>query len=195
MKRFLVIALLVILGGGGFFASWQFMRSPYWSLYQIGKAIHNHDARLFLAYVDLDRIIRSQKDELVSEFMGEDSDQKTQQTVQNLLSAFMQPIVALARDRVINAVADPDRDNLPTSWALVPMAKITVNGNYALVVLSDPEKQRRLRLGMTRHPEQGHWQVVQVDPRDAKILLREYLKNERASEQPEEQTQQSSPKS
>ncbi len=175
MRRVWLWILVGLLGAGGFVATWLFMHSPYWSLYQIGKAIHQRDARLFLAYVDLDAIIKGQKEALLDEFLPK-TDGETRSLVNRFLGGLMPQVLELAKDRVIRVVADPDRDNLPSSWALVPLARVTRNGDYALVVLSDPQSQRRLRLGMRRHPEQGHWQVVEIDPRDLRRLLDEYLK-------------------
>jgi transposase len=39
--------------------------------------------------------------------------------------------------------------------------------------------RRYLRMGMRRDPEEGHWRVVEIDPRDIKDLLGRYLKDKR----------------
>ena len=177
MKRLAPVALFVVLAAGGFWGAWYFLHSPYYSLYQIGKAIHEHKPRLFLAYVDLDRMIKDQKDDFLAQLLPEQQDAESKQTVHKIISAFLPHIQSLARDRVAGIIADKDRQNLPTSWALLPAASVTTNNDSALVVLSDPESGKRARLGMERYPEDGHWRVVQVDPRDLRKLLEDYLKN------------------
>jgi hypothetical protein len=178
MRRAWVWILLVFLAAGCFTAAWTFLRSPYWSLYQIGKAIHDHEPRLFLAYVDLDQIIQSQKDDFVDVFMPERS-QEQRANVNRILGALMGAVSPLIKDQVVRMVADRERENLPTAWALPAAAAVTTNGDAALVVLSDPKEGRRLRMGMRRDPEEGHWRVVEIDPRDIKDLLGRYLKDKR----------------
>ena len=177
MKRLAPVALFVLLAGGGFWGAWYFLHSPYYSLYQIGKSIHDHKPRLFLAYVDLDRMIRDQKDDILAELLPKDQDNESKQTVHKIVSAFLPHIQSLARDRVARIIADEKRQNLPSSWALLPAADITTNQNAALVVLSDPESDKRVRLGMERYTEDGHWRVVQVDPKDLRKLLEDYLRD------------------
>jgi hypothetical protein len=184
MKRAWFIIVLVALAGVGFWATWNFMRGPHWALYQIGKAIHNHQPRLFLAYVDVDRIARSQKDELVRVFLP-DRSKEEQENVGRIVEAFMGPITAQLKDKAARVVADPNRENLPTSWALVAASDIRRKEDYALVVLNDPQSKRRLRIGMQRHPKEGHWQVVEINPQDLKVLLTDYLdKQKQTAAQP-----------
>ena len=97
--------------------------------------------------------------------------------MQKILSAFLPHIQSLARDRVARIIADKNRQNLPASWALLPAAEISTNGDAALVVLSDPDSGKRVRLGMKRYPEDGHWRVVHIDPKDLRKLLEDHLNN------------------
>ena len=174
MKRAWFVIVLLALAGIGFWATWGFLQGPHYALYQIGKAVHNHEPRLFLAYVDIDRIAKGQKDELVRTFMPERSKEE-HQTIGRIVGAFMGPITAQLRKKAASIIADPKRDNIPTSWALVAAANVNRKDDYALVVLSDPRSGRRLRMGMQRHPKEGHWQVVELNPQDLKVLLAEYM--------------------
>ncbi len=174
MRRGLVLTLVLLLAAGAFGGTWWALNSPWYSLYQIGKAIHDRQPRLFLAYVDVGRILAGQKDELISTFMaGSSEDQR--RTVGNLVTAFLGPITEQVKDQVARTVADPERENIPSSFALLAAANVTTKDDVALVVLSDPQKGRRLRLGMRRHPEQGHWQVVEINSSDLRPLVEEYL--------------------
>jgi hypothetical protein len=179
MKRTWFVIVLVLLAGIGFWATWHFMRGPHYALYQIGKSIHDREPRLFLAYVDIERITRSQKEELVRVFLADRSEEE-QANVTRIVEAFMGPITAQLKDKAARIIADPNRENLPTSWALVAAANVIHKDDYALVVLSDPQSGRRMRMGMQRNPKEGHWQVVELDPRDLQILLNEYLDKQKA---------------
>lgn len=170
MRRLLMWMVLAFLASAAFWATYNFLESPRYSLYQIGKAIYDREPRLFLAYVDVDGIIRGQKDDLVDAFMPrEQGNQDTRAAVKGLLGAMMQPLGEQARARVAQVVADPTRDNIPHSWTLMLAASIMRNGDYALVTLNNPVDGERLRLGMRRL--EGTWKVVEVDPRDLRRLI------------------------
>jgi hypothetical protein len=83
--------------------------------------------------------------------------------------------VDIARDRIIRAVADPDRENIPSSWTILAAAKVTMNGEKALVEMHDPNSADRLRMGMQRHKQKGHWRIVEISAVDVKKLLEKYL--------------------
>lgn len=173
MRRAAWIVLLLV-ACAAFGATWWALNSPQYALYKIGSAISDHQPRLFLAYVDIQRIVAGQQDELVGRFM-KDSSEDQRRSVGNLVTAFIGPITQQIKDQVARAVADPERQNIPSGWALVAAANVTRNGDVALVVLSDPQQGRRLRLGMERHPDDGHWQVVEVNSKDLARLLEKYL--------------------
>ena len=178
VRRTGIIVALVVLVGAAFWGTWTLLNSPHYALYQIGKAIHQREPRLFLAYVDIDQILRSQKQAIIDEMIPDRSKTDGRNLAENLLSVFMGPVIDMVKDRVARLVADPKRENLPSSWALVAAAEVDWNGDYAMVVLADPEKDRRLRMGMRRDPSERLWKVVELDSADVKRLLREYLKGE-----------------
>ena len=173
-----IIVILAVLVGAAFWGTWTLLNSPHWALYQIGKAIHQRQPRLFLAYVDIDQILSSQKQAIIDELMPDPSQAEGRKWAANLFSAFMGPLSDMVKDRVARMVADPKRDNLPSSWVLVLAAKVEWNGDFAKVVLADPQEKKRLRLGMRRDPSERLWKVVELDPDDLKRLLKEYLKGE-----------------
>ncbi len=174
MRRLVLVLSLVALAGVGFLSTYMFMRSPSWSLYQIGKAIHERDSNRFLAYVDVGRILHSQKDDILDLLLPDKSKSQQRDVVRQLISAFMAPLTEQVRDRIVGVIKDPERDNLPSSWALLAVATVTSNGDSALVLLSDPGKDQRLRLGM-RRDEQGYWRVVEVNSQDLRVLAERYL--------------------
>ncbi|MFZ5585071.1 MAG: DUF2939 domain-containing protein [Thermodesulfobacteriota bacterium] len=174
MRRLLPWLFLVCLAAGGFLATQYFLKSPYWSLYQIGKAIHERDSRLFLAYVDLDKIIGGQKDAIVEMIFPAQDKREQRDVVRQVLTAFMAPITEQVRDRVARVVEDPERDNLPSSWTLLAVATVASDGDSAQVVLKDPTRDRQLRLVMKREAD-GFWRVVEINPQDLKPLVEQHL--------------------
>ncbi|MCB2187222.1 MAG: DUF2939 domain-containing protein [Deltaproteobacteria bacterium] len=162
------------LAGVAFWLTYSLLHSPRWSLYQIGKAVHDRDSRLFLAYVDIEQILRGQDEEITKLILRDRAaEDETRRTVKNLLNLFLGAIADQVRDRVAAWVDDPQRDNIPSSWTLVMGAEVDQKGDHALVVLTEPQSGDRLRVGMTRMPE-GHWLITQVDAEDAKRLIRKY---------------------
>ncbi|MFH1033115.1 MAG: DUF2939 domain-containing protein [Pseudomonadota bacterium] len=172
MRRLGLIVLLVVLAGAGFGATYVFLRGPHWALYQVGKSIHNHDPRLFLAYVDIGQILRSQKDDILDLVLPNQEQRDQRDVLRELLSAFIGPITDQVRDRLSKVIADQERENLPSSWALLAAANVTTNGDNALVVLSG--QGERLRLGMRRAGD-GYWRVVQINAQDLRRLAAKHL--------------------
>lgn len=179
MRRLLPWLLLACLAVGGFWATQYFLKSPYWSLYQIGKAIHDRDSRLFLTYVDLGKIISGQKDAIVEMIFPAQDKREQRDVVRQILTAFMAPITEQVRDRVVRVVEDKERDNLPSAWTLVVAASVASDGDSAQVVLKDPIRDRQLRLGMKREGD-GFWRVVEINAQDIKPLVEKYLLRDHA---------------
>lgn len=175
MKRSLGIILFVVLAAGAGGATYWFLNSPHYSLYQIGRGVHNRDASLVLAYVDLDAVYRSQKDEMVDLFIGGENREAARQTIKNILTVFSAQIQQQLRSQAIKWIQDPGRDNLPTAWALPAAATVARRDDYALVVLNNPIEKQRLRLAMRRTDDQP-WKVVEVNAHDLKKLIERHIK-------------------
>lgn len=171
------IAVLLALAVAAGLVTNYLLSSPTYALYQIGRAIHTRDPHLFLHHVDLEGIYTNQKDELVDMFMGKDQKQAAT-TIKGLLAAMASQVTDQIRQQVVAYIQDPERENLPSAWALVAASDVTRNGDYALVVTQDPRGKQRLRYAMRRHGE-GPWRVVEVDPRDLKRILKQRLGRKR----------------
>ncbi|CAO0820573.1 hypothetical protein DFAR_1700005 [Desulfarculales bacterium] len=113
MRRLWLVLLLVALAGAGFESTYLFMRSPHWSLYQVGRAIHNYDPRLFMAYVDVGQILQSQKDDILDLILPNQEQRDQRDMVRQLLNTFMGPIIDQVRDKLSRVIADQGRENLP----------------------------------------------------------------------------------
>ena len=155
MRRGWGILIIAALAVAAFWGTWAFLRSPHYAIYQIGKAIYQRDAQLFLAYVDVDHILLNQSGDVAALLVPELKEQNQKTMIKQMVGVIMGALKNQIKDRVAKAVADPKRENLPSSWTLLAGANITSKDHFALVVLSEPEKGRRLRMGMRRDQEMG----------------------------------------
>ena len=175
MRRAFYVILIIALAGAGFGGTWWALRSPQFALYQIGKSIHHHDAPLFLAYVDIDRILRTQKDELVSLVLPKEKVKNANRVVSNILAALLPQVSQMVKDRVVQIISNPERDNLPNSYVLVLAAQVSTENGTAEVLLQDTQHpEEKLRFLMQPHPLDGHWQVVHLNPEDLKNLFNKH---------------------
>lgn len=196
MRRWWLWVILAFLASGAFYATHNFLNGPRWALYQIGKAIHDREPRLFLAHVDLPRVLHSQEDAIVDMVAPKDRrDDNTRNLVRGLVGAFMAPLSDQVAAQVVKVINDPERENLPSSWTLVFAANVTRNGDYALVVFADPSKGQRLRMGMQKR-KHGPWQIVDVNSNDLKRLAGKYLEERfgvKVDQKPAPQPEQTQP--
>jgi hypothetical protein len=178
LRRFWAILVLLALAAGGFAATTWFLASPRWALYQIGKAIHQRNPSLFVAYVDVGRILSGQKEDIIDLILPEQGRSDQRDFLRGLITAFMGTLTDQVNQQVIRIVADPQRENLPSSWTLAVAAKIDTNADSALVEMADPRAGNRLRLGM-RRVDDGPWRVVEINPQDLRALIKDHLQKKR----------------
>lgn len=183
MRRVWIVLILAALAAGGFTATHWFLQSPRWALYQIGKAIHDRNPALFVAYVDVGRILSGQKDDIVDLILPDRERTEQRDFLKGIITAFMGTLTDQVNQQVIRIIKDPGRENLPSSWTLAAAAQVTTNGDNALALLADPQEGRRLRLGL-RRDQDGRWRVVEINPQDLKVLAQTYLGKKREEAQP-----------
>lgn len=178
MRRLLALLVLLALAAGGFAATSWFLKGPRWALYQVGKAIHERNPALFVAYVDVGRILSGQKDDIVDLLLPDQNRAEQRDLLRGIITAFMGTLTEQVNQQVIRVISDPQRDNLPSSWTLAVAAKVDTNDDSALVTLADPQAGRSLRLGM-RRVEDGRWRVVEVNSQDLRALINEHVLKKR----------------
>ena len=99
-----------------------------------------------------------------------------------LLAVMMPQVSRLIKARVVEEIRNPKRNNLPNSYVLALGADVSLENDIAQVLLQDPTKpEKKLRMSMRTNPEQGHWQVVRINPQDLKALLADELKKKLAN--------------
>jgi hypothetical protein len=170
--------ILLALAAGGFAATNWFLKGPRWALYQVGKAVHERNPSLFVAYVDAGRILSGQKDDIVDLLLPDQNRAEQRDFLRGIITAFMGTLTEQVNQQIIRIISDPQRENLPSSWTLAVAARIDTNGDSALATLADPQSGRNLRLGL-RRGEDGRWRVVEINSQDLKTLINEYVLNKR----------------
>ncbi len=162
-----VVAVGLVVGGVAFAATWWFLASPYWSLYQIGKGIYERDPRRVLPYLDVARILEGllQHQTLKDTSMRSD----TKLLAMALGGAMIRAMEPGFKDMLAQAIADPKRRNIESPWVLVLAADVQITGNAASVEIKDPKGQR-LRAEMEKRA--GRWVVVEVNPEDLEKILK-----------------------
>jgi hypothetical protein len=78
---------------------------------------------------------------------------------------------ALIIQRLRDYLGNPANQTLPSSWALLALAKIKTRDDNALVTLRHDKDQLRMALRKT----QGPWRVVELNPEDTQRLIKTYL--------------------
>ena len=157
MRRWWLWVILAFLASGAFYATHNFLNGPRWALYQIGKSIHDREPRVFPGL----RGHRAHTRRAEGHHRGHGGPQgpagrRTPATwCADWWAHSWLPSATNLAGQVVKAINDPERENLPSSWTLVFAANVTRNGNYALVVLSDPSKGQRLRYGHGKAQERS----------------------------------------
>jgi hypothetical protein len=178
VRRLWILLILLALAAVGFFATNWLLQGPRWALYQVGKAVHERSPSLFMAYVDVGRILSGQKDDIVDMLLPDPNRSEQRDFLRGVITAFLGTLTEQVNQQIIRVISDPQRENLPSSWTLAVAAKLDVNGDSALATLADPQSEQRLRLGM-RRGDDGRWRVVEVNSQDLKALINRYVLKKR----------------
>jgi hypothetical protein len=174
----LIILVLIVAFGSGLLARWV-QGTPHFALYKIGASLKNRDVNSFLVYVDTETILSQQVSQSLSalvksippsnplsQLIGSQGEIKLQLSPEINKSAS-----ALIIQRLRDYLGDPKNPTLPSSFALLALARIKTKGDYALVTLSYEKEQ--LRMGLRKN--QGIWRVVELNPEDTQRLIKTYL--------------------
>ena len=160
-RRWWAIIVLVIIAMASIVLIKDFLKTPSGSLYYIGKAIHEHDAELFLTYVDYAAIL--------NQLTPEPSSGVLQTMAHNTLVQLKEKAPAY----IARIIEDENRPNPPSSWAL--LLSVTMGGETdgrVEVMVSDLNMGSRdkLRFIMLKYPD-GRWRIAQVNSADLEWLV------------------------
>lgn len=174
MRRILLITLPIVLAVAAFWGANSLLQGPRYALYQIGGALKDGDAGVFLAYVDVPRIIASQGQAQAKPAENDQAnlEDNLRRAVQGVLDVLVTSNPQAFNEQFALAMRQLRTEDLPSPWVIAWAANIQQSGDRALVVLADPNSGDRVRLGMLR--QEGTWRVVHVDHRDVRMLLEKY---------------------
>jgi hypothetical protein len=177
-KVSIIILILTAAFGLGLLARWV-QGTPHYVLYKIGAGLKDRDVDSFLTYVDTEAVLSHQVSQSLSALVKS-------LPPSNPLSQLVPPLgeiklqlspemnknaSALIIQRLRDYLSDPTNPTLPSSLALLTLARIKTKDDYALVTLSYEKEQLRMGLRKT----QGIWRVVELNPEDTQRLIKTYL--------------------
>lgn len=179
-KRSIVIIVLVVClaFGAGFFWRWV-QGTPYYALYQIGAGLKNREVNTLLAYVDVESILDQQVSETVSNLLSDLTKSETLGKLATPLGEIKirltpethKGLSRLAIRELQKYLENKNNATVPSSFALLALADVKRNGEYALVILKKDQDQ--LRMGMKK--QEGIWRVVELNPEDTQKIIKTYL--------------------
>lgn len=176
MRRWLFYGVFIVLLTLSFGAVSYILNSPYRALYEIGKAIHERDGQLFLAYVDVPRILHNQRDDIVAILLPESGQDEKRAALSQVMGVLVGAMGQQISQQVARIVEDPQRDNIPSSWMLVLASTVTRDGFQAHVLLEESGEQgRKLRFTMTSDADEV-WRITSFNTEDLRRLAEEYIK-------------------
>ncbi|MFH0813236.1 MAG: hypothetical protein V2A69_10440 [Pseudomonadota bacterium] len=174
-KRWLVVISvvfgLVLLGGGGYY---YWTGTPRYSLYQMGKAIKNHDSETFLLYLDIDRIVdglaestsKKVEDNVSPPSPSESSkherlSRRSRDIVRALLPQVLKSLKPILKKQIQKVVEEVGRKNKISPLAFCMLSDIEKKGGIAEVRVKT-KKEQTFHFTMERTP-QRIWKVVGID--------------------------------
>jgi hypothetical protein len=186
-KTWIIAVAIVVLGGtvaGGLY--WRWINSPRYALQQAALALQARDMNKFFNYLNLKEIMNnlleaSSKDlEASEDFLPDEWSKLTRQLGRKfahlLLPKLFETFEAQIRVVVEGYLANLDSSKILVIVAAATVAQIDVQGDEALVTLTDPKTRDTFQFQMRRQPNQGTWQIVSVNYDDLKrFSKREFL--------------------
>lgn len=182
MKKIIisVIALVLVLGG----AFYYFVGTPKYSLYQLKKAITNHDSTTFNKYVDVDRVTGNLIETASKDF---DEEMKKQYNPfgsfgKGLLDAMLPALKEQMKSGINKGIEEisSDKDNKLVS---VKVQDVIMEGKSAKVTLINSNNEP-IKVSMIQTPER-YWKIVSIDFDDFKKISPDAMKT---SDAPSEDT-------
>jgi len=190
MPRRVVIIILAALIMGGVVAGglyWRWLNSPRYALQQMALALKSQNMDVFFNHLDLKEIFSNSLEGLEQDLGSlekpdEGVDEWTRlsrQMGRKLASKFL-PKLLETMDKQIREGIEAYLRTLDNSQILglataVTLAKITVKGDEAQVMVKAPKTWDSLRFTMRRGAGDGVWRVVAVSYEDLKKIIKQEL--------------------
>ncbi len=173
-KTFLSVGFLIV----SFLLSLIYiMSTPYYTLFQVGRALKTHDSRLFFHYVDFDRVISSHLTSAKLIKVPKKSH------LSALLSGIEIRVGKSIRNQIKHIIADylsdPQNFQFPSTATLIVSVKEKrrLKDGTVLFVLKEPKKDRELHLTLERRGT-FKWIIVGIDSNDLWGLIKELIGKE-----------------
>jgi len=162
-----ILSCLCLIGWGGYYY-WQ--GTPRYSLYQIGKAIENHDSKTLLLYLDVDQIVNGLADSTFREvekrtFPNKSSRSPSLNNKKELIKSLMPPVIKalkpILKRQIIQLVEDIGQEGKVSPLTFFILSEIKRRGEFAEVVIKT-EKNQSYTFTMAKTPDR-FWKVLRID--------------------------------
>ena len=165
VKKVIIIFILaaVILSGGFYFIK----GTPRYSLYQIRKAVRDHDSISFNKYVDVDRVVSSLFD-TASKNIDDEINKDSMEGFGMQIAQAMLPALKEELKNEINKNIEEISNEGSNGIADSSIKNIVREGKSANVVILNT-KNEELRMAMVQTPER-YWRIVSIDFDDYKKI-------------------------
>ena len=176
LKRFLlsfvILSFLSLIGLGGYYY-WQ--GTPQYSLYQMAKAIKNHNSKSFLLYLDIDQIVDGLADSTFKEVEKKTSPTTSSEkgkkhnspsinakdAVKNLMPQVIKALKPILKKQLIKVVEDIGQERTVSPLAFCVLSKMKKGSHFAEVVINI-KKNQTYAFTMARQPNRL-WKVVRIN--------------------------------
>jgi hypothetical protein len=163
-----VLALIVLLLVGSAGGYWYYTTTPTYSVKQIERAIREHDAQRFETYVDLDAVLGSAFDQLMSaERESGDTDGTWGEVGRVLGAALLKPqLVARFKRRILDDITagrTPASQTISSRPVFAGIDHVRRDGVVAQVGLNVRDGARAYVLEVRMLRRGSHWQAIAIE--------------------------------
>ena len=165
-KIIISICLVAVVLGGGFY---YFAGTPKYSLYQLKKAIGNHDSMTFNKYVDVDRVTGNLLDTASQSF--DEEMKKEDNPFGEFGNSLLQSMIPALKEKMkseINKGIEEISEDKDNKYAEIKIESVVKEGKSAKVSLKNSDNET-IRLDMIQTPDR-YWKIVGINFDDFKKI-------------------------
>ena len=185
-KKLIIGAILIVavIGSGYYY----FTGTPKYSLYQLKKAIQNHDSMTFNKYVDVDRVTGNLLDTASQSF--EEEMKKESNPFGEFGNSILQSMIPALKEKMksgINKSIEEISEGKDNKYSSVSIKEIIKEGKSAKITLENSDNET-IRLDMIQTPDR-YWKIVGINFEDFKKISLDTLSEADAQKNDEKANQ------
>lgn len=165
-----ILGVIVIAGVGVFFYA---KGTPQYSLYKMNQAVKNKDYESFIKYFNvdaviddfLDKAIEMSKKEIAKKYPGNSQEAKmAQKYAQDMINNLASQMKEQAKEEIKKQVESGkfiEEYNQPNIISAFQNTKVKMEGNDAVVIITDPKTQKSVNFRMRK--KNNYWEIYKID--------------------------------